>query len=329
MKAIKPLKPTHFYRKLAYFATVLTGLTALCSQVIWQRHLAILTGSSARSLSLVIAVFLLGLAGGYYLFGIWTEKSKHSRFLMLKYYGYIELFTGFYIGLFPFYFKFLKSLSFQLPNLFILDLGITLMALLMPTFLMGASIPLLTTTLPENSKEISGTHSKVYGWNSLGACLGALISGFYLIPKYGLSLSLTFIGILNIFSALIFIGNPLEGSVQKQEDPPTLPSPLPNAFFLIFTFIIGALIISFEVFFVRILNLSLGAGVYNFPMVLSLFVGGLALGSLSLKNKKISLPFFIRQILLTLFLGQILFWTAPYWSIWFNHIKVSLAPLPL
>ena len=327
-KNITALLPKTFYRSLAYFATMLTGLTALCSQVIWQRHLAILTGSEARSLSLVIAVFLLGLAAGYYVFGLWTEKSKKPRFSMMKYYGYMELLTGLYIGLFPFYFQFLKSLSFQLPNLLILDLGITLIALFIPTFLMGASIPILTTTLPENSKEISLTHTKVYGWNSFGACLGALISGFYLIPSHGLNLSLIFIGILNILASMVFIGNQLEGSVQKQEDPPSTPSPLSNVFFLIFTFIIGALIISFEVFFVRILNLSLGSGVYNFPMVVSLFVGGLAMGSLSIKNKKISLKFFIRQLLITLFLGQILFYTAPYWSIWFNHIKVSLSPLP-
>ena len=327
-KKIVPLFPKNFYRPLAYFATTLTGLTALCSQVIWQRHLAILTGSEARSLSLVIAVFLFGLATGYYVFGLLTEKNKRPRFLMMKYYGYVELLTGLYIGLFPFYFEFLKKLSFQSPNLLIIDLLISLMALLLPTFLMGASIPLLTATLPENSKEISITHAKVYGWNSFGACFGALISGFYLIPSYGLNLSLVCIGILNVLASLVFIGNSLEGPVHKQEEPPTVPSPLSNSFFMIFTFITGALIISFEIFCVRILNLSLGAGVYNFPMILSLFIGGLAMGSLSIKKKKLSIRFFIRQMLITLFLLQIVFYTAPYWSIWFSHIKVSLSPLP-
>lgn len=323
-----PLFPKVSYRFLAYFATALTGLAALCSQVIWQRHLAILTGSEARSLSLVIAVFLFGLAAGYYFFGLLTEKNKQSRFLMTKYYGYIELLTGLYIGLFPLYFNFLKTFSFQLPNLLILDILITLMALFLPTFLMGASIPLLTATLPENPKEISSIHTKIYGWNSLGACLGALLSGFYLIPVFGLNLSLTFIGILNVMASLVFIGNSLGGSIHKQEEPPTVPSPLSNSFFMALTFITGALIISFEVFCVRILNLSLGAGVYNFPMILSLFVGGLALGSLSIKKKKLSIHFFIRQLLITLFLLQIVFYTAPYWSIWFNHIRVSLSTLP-
>ena len=63
-------------------------------------------------------------------------------------------------------------------------------------------------------------------------------------------------------------------------------------------------------------------------MVLAVFVGGLALGSLSIKKKKISIHYFTKQLLITLFLLQVLFYTAPYWSIWFNHIRVSLVTIP-
>ena len=327
-KQVLPLIPPASYRTLAYFATAITGFAALCSQVIWQRHLAILTGSEARSLSLVIAVFLLGLALGYYIFGLLTEKRKWPRFLLLKYYGYVELLTGFYIGIFPFYFEFLKKLSFQSSDFLITDIVITALALLLPTFLMGASIPVLTAVLPEDSKEVNTVHAKVYGWNSFGAGVGALFAGFYLIPKFGLNLSLHEIGILNAIISLVFIGNNLKGFVQKQEEPPTIPSPLSNSFFMIFVFLTGALVISFEVIFVRILNLSLGAGVYNFPMILSLFVGGLALGSLSIKKREMSISFFTRQLRIILILLVLLFWTAPYWSIWFNHIRISLTSLP-
>ena len=331
-KAISDKKTYWFskisYRQTAYLATALTGFTALCAQVIWQKHLAILVGSEARSLSLVIAIFLFGLACGYYVFGMLTEKKKLSRFFLLKYYGYVELLTGFYMGVFPVYFELLKTLSFHSPPLLLIDILITFMALLLPTFLMGASIPMLTAGLPENSKEVNAIHTRVYGWNSLGACLGALASGFYLVPVFGLHLSLYFIGMLNIFASLVFIGNKLEGSVHKQEEPPTVPSPLPNSFFMIFVFLTGALLISFEVIFVRILNLSLGAGVYNFPMILSIFIGALALGSLSIKRQRLSMKFFTRQLLLILAFLEVLFLTAPYWSIWFNHIRISLVSLP-
>lgn len=322
------LLPSVSYRSIAYFATVMTGFCALASQVIWQKHLAILTGSEARSLSLVIAVFLLGLAIGYYVFGLLTEKKDQARWLLLKYYGYVELLTGLYIGFFPFYFELLKYLSFHSPNSLIIDILISCLALLLPSFLMGASIPLLTAVLPQKPTEVNTVHAKIYGWNTVGACLGALLSGLYLIPKLGLDFSLTLLGGLNFIAGMIFLSNKLSGSVQKQEEPPAVPSPLPNSFFMLFVFFTGALIISLEVICVKILNVSIGAGVYNFPFVLSIFVGALALGSLSIKKQKISINFFIRQLFIILFFLQILFLTAPYWSIWLNNIRVSLSSIP-
>lgn len=313
---------------MVYIATALTGFTALCGQVIWQRHLAILTGSEARSLSLTIAIFLAGLSAGYFIFGLLTERKNQSRKKLMKYYGYVETLTGAYMGVFPFYFHFLKQLSFHSPNLLIIDIAVTLLALLLPTVLMGASIPLLTAVLPENAKEVNKLHAKIYGWNAFGACWGALVSGFILIPFFGLNFSLSIIGIINVLAAFVFIGNKLTGSVQKREEPSSIPSPLSNSFLMAFVFLTGSLVISLEIIFIRILNVSLGAGLYNFPVILSIFVGGLAVGSLSLNKQKITIGFLIRQLLITLFILELLFVTAPYWSIWFNNIRVLLAPIP-
>ena len=323
-----PILKKWSYRTLVYITTAITGFVALSAQVIWQRHLAILTGSEARSLSLVVAIFLLGLSVGYYVFGLLTEKKK-SRCLLLRYYGYVELLTGIYIVFFAIYFHVLKYLSFHSPNLFLIDLLITLMALLLPTFLMGASIPLLTATLPNTSKEIHTVHAQVYGWNSLGACFGALCSGFYFIPVFGLNVSLYLLGTLNAAAALVFLWNKLEGTVKKQDEPPRIASSVPQVFFMIFIFLTGALIISFEIIFVRILNLSLGAGVYNFPMILSIFVGGLSLGSLSLKRQKLSMDLLIKQCLITLAFLCLLFQFCPLWGIWLNHIRINLVSVPL
>jgi len=323
-----PLFSLISYKSMAYFATTLTGLCALSAQVVWQKHLAILTGSEARSLSLIVAVFLSGLAGGYYLFGRLTERKNISRRDLLKYYGYTELLTGIYIGLFPIYFKFLKLLSFNSPNFFIMDIAIAVLALLLPTVLMGAGIPMLTAALPGRSMEINKVHAKVYGWNTIGSCIGALISGFYLISSMGLNFSLIVVGVLNVMASLIFIRNRQTGSVPKQEEPPSIPSPFPNSFFMFFVFLTGAVLISLEVILVRILNLSVGAGVYNFPIILSIFIGGLGYGSLSIKRAKVSIRFFAHQLLSALFAMQIIFWTAPYWSIWLNHIRISLTSIP-
>ena len=326
MKYLSYSIPNTVYRKWAYGATFLTGFASLCSQVVWQKYLAILTGSSAKSISLVVAVFLLGLALGYYFFGKITEK-KQPRFILLRIYGYIELAVALYLIIFYLYFYVLKTISFHSPSHLIIDIIIALLALFLPTFLMGASIPLLTTVLPENTNEVNTVHTKVYGWNTLGAFLGVVVSGFFLIPLVGLSFTLTIASLINLMAGLIFIGNTLQGNIVQKESTSQQPSSLPDLFLMIFVFFTGAVIISLEILFIRTLNLTIGAGVYNFPIVLSLFIGGLGLGSLLIpQNAKIN--FFIRQILLSIAFLFISYLTAPYWSIWVNHLRVSLQSIP-
>ena len=310
------------YRKWAYLATILTGFSALSAQVIWQRYLAVLVGSEARSLTLVVAVFLSGLALGYYVFGFITERKKWSRAILLKLYGYIEFITAVYIIVFFLYFEALKTLSFNSPDYFVMDVLVSLLALLLPTFLMGASIPLLTATLPDSSPEVNTVHAKIYGWNTLGACFGCLVSGFYLIPVFGLNVSLVIVGVINFLASLVFVFNPLQGDVYKRDEFPVVPSVLSNRFYILFTFLTGAVIISFEVFFVRILHLSVyGAKIYNFPLILSIFVGGLALGSLSVEKKNISIKHLLNQLLSAVLLMGVLFWIIPYWSLWISNIR--------
>ena len=306
---------------------MLTGFAALCGQVVWQKYLAILVGSEARSMCLVVAVFLLGLASGYYFFGKLTEKREWFRFRLLKIYGYIEWATAIYLVSFHFYYQGLEHLSFNSPAVLIVDLLITFLALFFPTFLMGASIPLLTATLPDRPEEVNSIHSRIYGWNTLGAFLGTLVAGFYLVPSFGFSLTLIIAGAVNFLAALVFVGNPLKGMIRKKEDIPSVFSALSNRFYMVFVFLTGMVVISLEILFVRLLNVSIGAGVYNFPLVLSLFVGGLGLGSLLLPER-VSPTYFIRQIFLSaVFLG-IAYITGPYWSIWFSHIRITLTTIP-
>ena len=311
------------YRSWVYFATALTGFSALCGQVVWQKYLTILVGSEARSMSLVVAVFLFGLALGYWFFGKLTERKKWLRADLMRVYGAIELVTAGYFFVFHFYYKGLEFLSFHSPALMIVDIFITLLALFLPVFLMGASIPLLTAVLPSRPGEVNHIHSRIYGWNTLGAFVGVLTAGFYLIPAFGFMRALFIAGGLNFTAGLIFIGGRLKGRIQKKEEPPSLPSALSNRFLMAFVFLTGAVIISLEILFIRLLNLSIGAGGYNFPLVLSLFVGGLGAGSLLLPAR-VSSGYFIRQLLLSVFFLGTAYVTAPYWSAWLSHIRVTL-----
>ena len=71
------------FRAVIYGATFLSGAAGLIFQVVWQRYLSFLMGSEARSISLVVAVFLFGLATGYQFWGNMTERGW-SRQKLLK-----------------------------------------------------------------------------------------------------------------------------------------------------------------------------------------------------------------------------------------------------
>ena len=212
---LKSFFPSVSYRDLAYVATLLTGFASLCAQVAWQKYLTILVGSETRSISLVIAIFLLGLAAGYYVFWKIDRKKNGPDGSCLKFTAGWKLFTAsLYFLFFIFILIFYGFLSFNSPAHLIIDVGISFLALFPPTFLMGASLPALTATLPEESKEINSVHIRIYGWNTLGAFSGYFwFSGFYFLSTFGLAFTLTIAGILNAIAALVFMGNRLEGDV--------------------------------------------------------------------------------------------------------------------
>ena len=159
----------YFNHKLLYLSIIFTtGFCSLGYQVIWQKYLSILVGSHARSSAIVVSVFLLGLALGYYVFGRLTEKIK-DRYLLLKAYGFVEIFTGLYAVLFPKIFQFLLDSSISQTNHFGVHLFISSLLLILPTFLMGATVPIMTTVLPEDKENVSLIHSRIYGLNTLGA----------------------------------------------------------------------------------------------------------------------------------------------------------------
>lgn len=62
-------------RRVAVMMTLLTGGTGLIYEVTWQRYLGNLLGSQAQASTLILSVFLGGLASGYGIFGTLSRKK--------------------------------------------------------------------------------------------------------------------------------------------------------------------------------------------------------------------------------------------------------------
>src|SRR5688572_895119 len=138
LRAASPYSPPNPMLVLLLFFC--SGATALVYEVVWSRYLTLMLGSTVQAQTVVLAVFMGGLALGNRLFG------KHSQeFQPLRAYAIIELGIGLYAFLFPQFFRladyaFVKggSVVADTPVLpLLLKIFLSVVLLLGPTVLMG------------------------------------------------------------------------------------------------------------------------------------------------------------------------------------------------
>ncbi len=317
------------YRGVIYLGTFLSGAVALVFQVAWQRYLAFLVGSEARSISLVVAVFLFGLAAGY---RFWGDRSRRlrSRAAQLKTVGFVELGIAAWGLAFPSLFALVKRLAHGGPDWLALDLLWCALLLLVPTFLMGASIPLLTAAVPLDAGEVNYCHTRIYGINTLGAFLGALAAGLWLVPAYGLAMTLILGAILEAAVGLVFVMNPLRGMAlqgmgHQAADIPRIPNTFGAAGIYMFVFTTGAVSVGLEVIFTRVMALTIGPGHYVFPIVVGVVILGLAIGSLSLRPAGLTAARVQRELVKVAAILAVVYLTVPYWPYWVSHAHVNFS----
>ncbi len=315
-------------KKIYLGLTIATGSVALVYQVLWQRYFSLLLGADARSNALLVAIFLLGLSCGYAFFGKLSKVYK-SRRNFLRLYGYMEILIGAYAMVFPFWFKFFNQVVPGLVHGLTGQIFVTILLIFIPTFCMGATIPVMTTVLPSNGDEIATDHAKIYGLNTLGAMVGVWLGALVVLPYFGLALGMTLMGILNILFAILYVTNNLQGEIHKndwvQEIRPE--NVLKDNSIYAIVFFSGLVVLGLEIVWFRIWSLTIGSSYLIFPMVLSIFVAGLGWGSLSLKGE-VTLVRLKQTILwaILFLIGSYL--VVPYLPYWISHWRILLVNLP-
>lgn len=316
-----------------FILLVLTGMTGLIYQVAWQKYLSYLIGSESRSSALVIAVFLCGLAGGNAFFGPYSQRHS-DRKKLLNTYALCEALIGAYAIIFPKVFDVVSPFVWNLsPHgqvlTFIIHLLLTILLVFPPTFLMGSTISLLTKALPEKIEASSDFHAKVYGINTAGAFVGVILSSIVIFPIFGLSLSLTIFGFVNLLCALILASLPMQGETLEAATPDEKKDApqhtLSNRELLGITFFSGLIIIALEVLVIRLFSLSAGPTHLSYPLIVGLFILTLARSSLSLRE--VSFGALKKTMGLATLTTLIFFFCAPFWPFWISDIRASLTNL--
>ncbi|SNZ01342.1 fused MFS/spermidine synthase [Flagellimonas pacifica] len=271
----------------------LSGTAGLIFQVIWMYRLGLVFGNAAYATAATLSAFFLGLALGGRFLGNASARFRRP----LRVYGLMELgvaLTALLLvpGLEFYEMHYAECISF-LGNskgiLLTMKFVFAALLLILPSFLMGGTFPVLAQYIGKNRTDLSRRGTVLYAVNTVGAALGALLTGFYLILEYGVGLTYYFavalafsVGVLAI--VLDSLSTPTT-IVQKtartaigREKSAQGPSKLGNLQFIIVAFSSGALALSVETLWTKMFAQVLQNSVYSFAVILVVFLLALGLG---------------------------------------------------
>lgn len=267
------------------FAVFVTGFAALLYQVTWQRMLGLFSGSDVRSVTIVASAFLAGLGVGSLTGSFFADRLGSRRAIQV--FSFCQL----AIGIFAFLSRFLYY------NLLFLEWGelvespavlliIVFISLLLPTTLMGLSMPLLSKAVVRSIQNAPQIITRLYAANTFGAGAGTFVSGWVLLGTFGyavtvyLGAALSLLVGLTAFTLAWRFRQGDRAEVNPASPPITLRSVPRGVWTWCFlVFVSGFIVISLEVIWFRILDVTLRSNAYTFAHLLTFFLVGDAAGS--------------------------------------------------
>ena len=173
---------------IVYIAISLSGMCALAAEAIWTRMLGLLFGASVYALSIIIAVFLVGLGIGSGIGALLCRILVSPRAAL----GWCQwlaagaiAWTAYQLGGSLPYWQINPSISSNIWFNFELDLSRALWALLPPTLVWGASFPLALAAAASPRQDAGRLMAGVYAANTFGAIVGALGASLLLVAWVG------------------------------------------------------------------------------------------------------------------------------------------------
>ena len=277
-----------------FILVFLSGFCALVYQVLWMKQLGLLFGNTSHAAGLTLAAFFAGLATGSWFWGRRSSLSSNP----IRIYAGLELGIAFTALL---YFAVIHVYHLIYPSVFqsvhsdvlllIIKFLLALILIFPPAFCMGGTIPVIGQHAIRNPLRFGSTSALLYGINTLGATLGALLAGFFMPLWFGFRLTCWIaIAITLVVAVLAFLmsRNPAASLTVKddaadaadEDDPPPVQSRATRRALTLVCFLSGFTILALEVLWTRMFSLVLENSVYTFAAILVVVLCCLAGGSL-------------------------------------------------
>lgn len=193
--------------KISIFASfVITGFASLALEVLWTRVLILVFGSSTYAFTIILAVFLLGIALGSFV----ASKFLLKRENLLVWLVSLQLLVGLGVVLAtPFFdklpFLFLQNFKGTFESNLWMAFLISFLMVLPLTILMGMIFPLGIRLVASRLERMAADLGKLYSLNTFGAILGSFAAGFIIIPLLGIQKGIILSGSLYALASLIIL----------------------------------------------------------------------------------------------------------------------------
>jgi spermidine synthase len=286
----------------------LSGASGLIYETLWVRMIDKVVGSAPFAVAIVFSVFMGGLALGSRFAGRYVDRLT-SRGAVLALYGKVEVAVGAYALALPFLIELVTPLYRAAYNALAVDPWLyqlfsftgCLTLLVVPTGLMGVTLPVLCRFYVTDLERVGKRTGMLYGLNTIGAALGALLCGFVLVERLGMWGTLAVAAGVNFMIGAACIAAsrsqgfscqvaPVRGRGKKAGKTAAKPSEMvlvaddadraASRWALWIFAVSGFCSMAYEVVWTRLLGLLIGPTAYSFTLVVSTFIIGLAAGSI-------------------------------------------------
>jgi len=274
-----------------------SGCAALTYEIVWFQGLQLIIGASAVSLAVLLGAFMGGMFAGSLLLARYIPRAKHP----LRVFAALEASIGgcgaLLIVVMPLIGRLYTAVDGGGSSSIVLRALASLLLLLPPAMLMGATLPTIARYV-EATPAGAARLGLFYAGNLLGAVIGCLSAGFYLLRLFDLASASLVAVFLNIAvaSAAFFLARRTPYTPREASDEPGLkarptsdggswacpPEPWrrwkPRGVYVAIA-LSGFTALGAEVVWTRLLSLLFGATTYTFSMILAVFLTGLGVGS--------------------------------------------------
>ena len=275
-----------------------SGTCGLIYQTAWTRLLNQIYGSTVYAVSTILAAFMAGLAIGSYFLGRVIDVRKNP----IRFYAFLELGIGLFAlisplllgNLNPVYVWVYQHLADYRPLYLLTLFAITFTFLLIPTIMMGGTLPVLSKFFVKRREALGRKIGNLYSVNTFGAMFGCFATGFLLIGTIGIKWTIYLSAFINLLIFIILLAGSryftaidAKDSIEIDKTKQTKGKLLPNRTVLLILFafsLSGFAALGYEVVWFRGLIFYLGNSTWAFTTMLTIFLGGLAFGSLLIRK---------------------------------------------